>query len=298
MKKIWVVLLVCILTLFISVDAIGAVHPDEENLLTDTWYALNPPPSPHYRIYYYVPYSNRICTNSEFYINNHSFVLMNVSDNLIDVTTNIKASVLFPAGIFIDMETNYGTIKGVTLSSLGYRLNLNDRGYVAISLDSAKDQEINGSGIVYDLDGEYLSDSYKITGEVRFCNNNIATTVLHGRLRVNSNIITGFDLDSSNEDYYLGLTWNPSSFMVFDSQVGTDSNNLKYAVSETFIFGKHRLGLEYEKLESKEVHQFTLKEKYLISNTSELVIKIGFGELFREDSTYEPLFLVAYQMNL
>ncbi|MCL6589546.1 MAG: hypothetical protein K6U80_06290 [Firmicutes bacterium] len=296
MKIISVFLLVCSLTLGIAINAMGAILLNEDNMLTDTWYGLDPPPGPHYRAYSYVPYTNSVYLNSEFYYNDHSFVLISINDEQVDVATNIKASILFPVGVFYGIKAVYGDnylTRGIILGSLGYRWNLNDQGYLAFSIENARGQE----NIVYALDGEFLSDSFKITGDVH-CSNNGTSAILQGRVKVNDNLVAGIDIDTTNEGYYIGLTWKSSAYMIFDGKAGIHSNNFHYALSQTFKIGKHQIGLEYEKLASEEGDLITLKQKYLLSDTSELVIKAGFGKPILEGSPYGSLCVIAYQMNL
>ncbi len=283
MKKHFSLLLGLSLVFVSCTSAFGAVHrfDDNEYATTDTWYSIEPHPA--YLEGHLMVQEGSTLLGGEFYQNDQTYLGAEFISTDTSNEFKLKASYLtnlgFFAGAYLDY-TKTENIDGILNWTLwpGYRYGF-DQGYLAFSLDIANDVNDEIALLDIDLDGLYLFQNGKISGEFKIPiqEDHALYLDLQGRLKLLPELVAGLDLDADGNDLDLtvGATWTPLKDFIFDGMIGT--NNI-YAFSGMYLIEQFGVGLE---INSDDY--LYLKGKYLLSRDSKLVMKLGLSTA--EEST-------------
>jgi hypothetical protein len=323
MNRIFVVVLSIAMLFALATGTQGAVHSYQSNFMSwgmmdsfepslifgspiDTWFSVKPDET-SFKAALYSDDSGNIGI-ATYYLNDFTFVeLFLDSPDSGDGITNPRGSYLFDFGLFIGLDYfNYSS--ALFILSPGYRFNLQDHGYVALSLDYTMEPDSDYAEVTgYDLDAKYATDTveffaqyYSPTDKYPIAD---AFYDLGFNIKAGDELTWGFryfrissstPLDGSI--YYLGLTWD-TDLLILDADVG--SNNMGpsdatfYDVSAIFKFGNgFGLGLQYSSYEDDPNDQISIKFKY-IGNSSEFSLVYAL-----ENDTNSDYLMANYQLKL
>lgn len=321
MKKLLIITLTAGLMLFSSIAALGAIHNNTSDFLnwsrgefglmepllssvtgnaTDTWYSV----APDKNVFKSNTSSmdNFLLLKGEYIINDQTFVglgYLDLEDDTDPVTlTNLTGSYLFGMGLFIGLDYfDFDVYNGYTISP-GYRLDIDDASYLALSLDYqvASDEDFNEI-VGYEIDYAYYGDKAKFylqyysgTDEGLMGGDNAYK--LGGAFQVNDEVVLGLNYMSVEDlsDYDAGLTWTPD-FMTLDFKFGTIMEENYYDISGIYNLTEQiGLGIEYFSFDPINGERITLKFKYQDENS-----KFIFG--YVPEDTYPESFSLSYKYN-
>ncbi|HBE78074.1 MAG TPA: hypothetical protein DDW65_09895 [Firmicutes bacterium] len=274
MKRLLIAFLACGLLLGLPLSSFAAVHPlnsefvnwsTTQELLTimfrpenDQWFDCSKPqPSlnieavhfPKSKSAFGFPESQYLALN--FSVNDQSFVSIAYTDLFKDQPMEkiefVAGSYLFDCGLFLglnDLHSRAGALDDVYDASPGYRFNLNDNGYIALScdyLDSGDDSDIGG----YEADGMYYLKKAKLFGEIYQSDSSDGNDyyMLGANVALSDEMTMGMKIESINnsfEDqnvYQVGFTWSKNKVIVnskFGKCYGYDFNYFAYGVTYSF----------------------------------------------------------------
>jgi hypothetical protein len=219
-------------------ESITALAPPENN----TWFVIAPePPGFACSISYCI---DDPLSSFGYYLNDQTWVYLNYQTP--GDILNIKGSYLFDFGLFAAVDY-YSNGSGVYYVTPGYRFNLKDQGYVALSLDYRS----NGatSGIVgYKAAGAYYTDTVSVSADCYLDVNNGLDFKAEANFKAHDELVWGAGLASEygSLDYYAGLTWMKSAFVV-DALAGNNVNGVYYDLNGTYaISDSFGAGVECE----------------------------------------------------
>lgn len=318
MKQLLVAILILGLICCCSGAALGAIHPKsgdfhnwsqgdfvmiEMSLLfligtgSDTWYTI----TPNQNILKSDLFSmDEIANfNLDYILNDQTFAGLSILDLSGDTFTDFRGGYLFDFGLFVGL--NYydldSDVSFYTLSP-GYRFDLNDQTYLALSFDytvvnDENFEEISG----YDLDFAYYGDTAKFYAQYYAATeewmNDFNAFDLGGAIQTTDEIVIGFNYYSIDavdySDYDVGLTWTPD-FMTFDLQLGTILEESFYSISGIFNVNENiGLGLEAFNWDPIDDHRIMLKFKYQ-NDASKFI----FGYVIENDF-YDEAYTLLYE---
>lgn len=234
MKIFSVVLLVIGLALTSTLPAMAEIHPAGSDFLTanpnpffllltgvipkpEQWFTIkDAEPGIYVNLQSYSAdfFSN---LNINFQQNDQMFIgLDQLTSN--GVLTELYGNYLFNNGIFIGFVNKGGLGTNDSLISGGYRLSLNDKSYVAFSIDERTGNDPDGifgsqEGVYgYEVCGKYFLDNAKLFGEVYIFRDTTVDPYLMvgGNLALTDNLTTGLKLEKEGDFQhdYIGLTWS------------------------------------------------------------------------------------------
>lgn len=328
MKKLTVLLVVVALLSLNPSITLGTTHSrygdfttfiyytsNTSNVGSDTWYSATPA-EPFMRATYYAVNDDPIAgdatsINAEFYLNDQTFFGMGSEDHELAYVniTNFYFSYLFDLGIFISLDYygfEYYLYDNAYTVSLGYRQDIGENGYLAISADFLAIPDADFQDVVsYDADFVYyftqgcLFFQYFIPTEDHL---SLEDAALELGIRITGGGTVTLGLDYMEVDtlaapeqrlYSVGLTWTPA-FMTLDIQYGGDFEDASYynlsmlfRAADTLYFG-----FEYLKENENDNAQVMAKIKYI----KEDYYLIG-GYIFEND-TYSSAFFLNFRYNL
>ena len=265
---------------------------------SDTWYSINPDKNV---IKGDVSSLEDVTLLSgEYILDDQTFVGVSNLSIEGDELTEIRGSYLFDFGLFIGLDYfAYSAPPDTDLSlyiiSPGYRLNINEQSYLALSLDYGIDPDTDYSEVLgYDLDYAYYGETAKCYAQYyNWTPEGIDATVydLGAAFRVADEIVIGFNYfrDEDSSDYDAGLTWKPD-FMTLDFMIGTILEDGFYAVSGIVnLTDNIGAGLEVFNIDQTDDNRIMVKFKFENDNS-----KFIFGYVLDSD-LYDAAFNLSYK---
>jgi hypothetical protein len=320
MKKIAILLLILTLLALNATTTCGATHSrygdfttfiyytaNTSNIGSDTWYSATPV-KPFVKVTYY-PVNNDPVTGdatsiyTEFNLNDQTFFGMGSEqyETAYVSITNFYFSYLFELGIFVGVDY-YGfkdhIYDNAYTVSLGYRQDLGEQGYLAVSADFLSIPDADFQDVVsYDADFVYY-----FTRSYLFFQYFVPTEALELGIRIIGGDTVTLGLDYVEIDtlaslerrlYSAGLTWTPD-FMIFDIQFGGDFEDASFYNLSLLFKAAESLHLGFEYLNENENNdaQIMAKIKYVKDD----YYLIG-GYIFENDS-YPSAFFLNFKYNL
>ncbi|HYH01694.1 MAG TPA: hypothetical protein VEC37_01190, partial [Bacillota bacterium] len=272
MKTILQLFFLLTLLIWNSSGAWGMVHSSGEMFLTDTWYSVEPEQPSWQLAYQKLSGSNTYIAKSDFYQNEHTFFQVNSSKIFRFKLWELAGSYLFDSGFFVGLAHSDTSSSDSTLIAPGYRFNLNEQSFVALSLDylsSSGADRVTG----YDLDLHYYGDSFKFIGEIYRPRDDEAedTYVDAGfAIAVTKGLVVGCDYNNDYHDLSAGFTYNTKPLIIDYEYL--NSKDEDYAYSK--LSGMARLGaycgvgMEYLKYTDISDPRYTLKFKFTNDKTN------------------------------
>jgi hypothetical protein len=313
MKRLLVILFAACLVLGISATALGAIHDSYRDpsrdlwnfafevpmypfIIFDSWYTIDKQ-QPFYQVSGYQSGTSNLI-GGEYFLNDFTFV-----DGFSGSGTNLKGSYLFKAGFFIggSILTGEGT---ETVLSPGYCYNLNDNGYIALSLDYYSDDTISTT-MGFEVDYKRYFDRARLLGQVYFSNEEYTdyrgfSDELSYNLCLNyqaaDTLVVGasFQSHAGWKFYDVGFSWYPE-FMIADFEYVFYDNADSSAIMASAMFKANSnlsLGFYFFKGSEYDDPAIQLKAKYEAFG--------GFigAALKLDNDTYDPDFYLCFNKKL
>lgn len=278
MKKVLVILAVFTLMVASSIAAGGAIH--------NTWNDLSnyagqgngfafPNPGGWYYSEQMAPkelpyiiatgallsedfYTSNSMLGTVLYINDFTFAeLSNAQSKYVDERIFIKGSYLFKNNMFIGLDycsADDSAYDPITVLSAGYRFEIGDKGFLALSGDYVSASF--DSAFEYDLDFRYYTDNARMYGQIYSVQGNWSTYHDGGTYadfglayRFSEEFVAGIDVGSWDGYGYIrvGFTWY-TDFMTLDLAADDNEdagNNTLYFMDMFKVNDNLKLGFSY-----------------------------------------------------
>jgi hypothetical protein len=218
---------------------------------TDTWFYIDAE-SP--KVLFAGAYSsNSSSVNAMYFKNDQTFAEASFDNSNVGDYTVIFGSYLFSNNIFAGMD--YMEYFGdYVLLTLGYRFDIGDNDYVALSFDyQAAASGLGSTGTRgYDLDFKFFGDKYYLFGQLYFYDSGTDRHYVALSYQFSETFTGGISvqlLGSSSNEVLVGFTWAPENWIVdfWASQYDGSSNSSSSKISAMYQASeKLWIGLEAE----------------------------------------------------
>lgn len=263
---------------------------------TDGWYSIVPE-SPYVEVYYN-DNSNQKTTDTprlgvEGYANEQTFFDVHTQNGNSDINY-IAGSFLFENGLFIGGSYSGDSKNNVSYITPGFRLNLNDFNFVALSFEyrTSNEPNVDDEIVGYDMHYKYWVDKKTyLGGEVYLPKDGETYWWLGFNVKPADDLVLGayYETQSNTDRYHGGFTYTPMPFII-DAEIGQDEENY-YAVSGMLIMSDTlRLGADYFKYNDDKDGAIHLKLNYGNDKTN-LIIKYRL-----KNDTYDSTITAAVQV--
>jgi len=301
-QKVSALFLASWLLFIISSQSLGAVLPVSSPFRlgnswytkTDTWYSIK---QDHSDIHVYarnIPHNFSV-VGGEYYRNDQTFAdlyFQNISQSKM---TYLGGSYLWESGFFCGF--NYLNVDPTTefLVSPGYRFQVKNNGYVAVSFDYLSNDYSDTNDIVsYDVNFKLFPENMKIYGEISLPTEENDTLInLSTHYKVNNHLVAGADFMSqgSFNAYSAGFTYTVQSFII-DATLGKTFVENYYQFAGTDNFKIYSIGALYQKYQNDSDPCVTIQGKYHLSK-GDLTLKYTF-----QNGSYDQATVLAYERKL
>jgi hypothetical protein len=287
MKKLLSLALILCLTLLMAGGALAAVHNftgDFDNPFLQPGYS-----GPSFDGWYYIEKDDPSATvratfpenhndlGMEYFINDQTFVNIYYADpDKGDSIAYLKGGYLFDNNVFVGLDLASDNDNTQATVSPGYRFNLDDNCYVAVSLDYAVNDDMLyvDSGLIdLEISGRYYTNDSRVYGQIIFPNDDVTVNddifiYAGGAYQFDDNIVVGANFWQENGDTTVDL----GATTVFDKLeaegrlvIADDANAVDCNVLYEFA-ANIKAGLEVSKVEHVSDPYLTVKGKYTIDD--------------------------------
>ncbi len=247
--------------------------------------------------------------NVQIYFNDHGFSKLGVKgyaseQTFFDVATKagnsdidyFAGSFLFKNGFFLGGSYNGDSKNHISYIAPGFRLSLNDAGFIALSCDyrTSNQADVDDKIVGYDVYYKYfVEDAAKIGGEVYFPKDEDTYWWMGVNVKPADVLVVGayYETQGDANNYHGGFTFTPEP-LIIDAEIGDDGTKY-YAVSSMLMMSDtFRLGADYFKYRNKDDGSVHAKLNFG-DEKANFILKYQF-----KNDTYPAIMSAAVKINL
>jgi hypothetical protein len=233
----------------------------------------------------------------QYYKNDQTFFSAGIITDSVDNVTILSGSYLFDVGLFVGVK-NFSSSSSSTILFPGYRLNIDDKSYIAgmlyLNLNSSSDVLAG-----YNIHVKYYADKLFVNGEASYISGMESFNFKAGvNYQILDSLTAGLSYLSMEGDsaYEVGATWGEESGILINGVFGQDvMQNTYYGASGMFAIGDHfAVGGQYDVFNtSSSSGLYQVKGEYRTGK-----FKVGLSYLNSTTSLDSGAWFIGAKMNL